>query len=62
MSKNIKLEFTERQFEALIDITDDLSSTIGCGGSDDILSKNIKLIDRMLLKNGYKRNYKWKKM
>ena len=58
MAKKIKLELTERQFEALIDTIDNTSAMIGCGDDDDVWEKNIKLLDRMLLKNGYKRKYK----
>lgn len=58
MAKKIKLELTERQFEALIDTIDNTSAQIGCGDHDDVWLKNIKLIDRMLLKNGYKRKHK----
>lgn len=57
MTKKIKLELTPRQFEALIEVTDTLSASLGGGDQDDLLRKEIKLVDKMLLKNGYKRNY-----
>ena len=57
MAKKIKLEFTEAQFLALIDITDDISAMTGCGDRDNYWNKNVKLIDRMLKKNGYKRTH-----
>jgi hypothetical protein len=58
MGKKIKLELTEAQFIAIINVTDDMSVMIGGGADDDtIWIKNIKLIDRMLKNNGYKRNY-----
>lgn len=59
MSKKIKLELTEPQFNALIDMADTLSAM--CGTDTDFTEeqrRNIRLFDRMLLKNGYKRKYK----
>ncbi len=57
MANKIKLELTPRQFEALINIIDNTSAMIGCGENDDYWNKDIKLLDRMLLKNGHKRNH-----
>jgi len=58
MAKKIKLEFTEAQFEALICITDETSSMIGVGEPEDVIrARYVRLIDRMLKKNGYKRNF-----
>lgn len=58
MSKKIKLEITEAQLRAIICITDDISAMSGCGDNDGEWNKNVKLVDRMLTKNGYKRKYK----
>ena len=55
MAKKIKLELTEAQFNALISVIDTCSALM----DEDIdTQKEIVLIDRMLLKNGYKRTYK----
>jgi len=55
-----KLDFTPAQLEAIKRMTDDMASMIGCGEdkSDEIWRKNVKLIDRMLEKNGHKRYFK----
>ena len=58
MSKKIKLELTERQFQAVINVTDTISAMLGVGSDFDLMGKEIILIDRMLNKNGYKRIYK----
>ena len=57
MAKKIKLKLTEPQFTALIEVVDTLSAMLGTGDEDfDLLgAKQIRAIDRMLLKNGYKR-------
>lgn len=54
---NKKVIITDAQILAIIDLVDISSSMIGCGedGSDNYVKKNIKLIDRFLKKNGYKR-------
>lgn len=57
MAKKIKLELTERQFEAVKTVTDIISGMLGCGSDFDDLGKEVALIDRMLKKNGYKRDY-----
>jgi hypothetical protein len=57
MAKKIKLELTERQLEALIDITDTIAGMIGTGGDFDLMEKEVILIDRMLKKNGYEREH-----
>ena len=59
MAKKIKLELTEAQLNSLIDVIDTISSLIGSG--DEFAkeqNKNILLLDRMLLKNGFKRTHK----
>lgn len=54
MAKKIKLELTKRQFEALIDLIDTAASAFE---EIDEEMNNLKLIDRMLTKNGYKRRF-----
>lgn len=53
----MKLEVTPHQLEAIIKLTDDCDSMIGCGEeeSDKIWVRHIRLIDRMLKNNGYSR-------
>tara|TARA_R110000782_G_C14681059_1_gene400028 strand:+ start:493 stop:669 length:177 start_codon:yes stop_codon:yes gene_type:complete len=57
MANKIKLELTERQLEALIDITDTIAGMIGTGSDFDLMEKEVILIDRMLKKNGYEREF-----
>ncbi len=55
----IKLELTEAEFRAVIDLADTISAMIGVGSDFDIEgNKNIKAFDRMMKRNGYKRNFK----
>lgn len=57
--KKIKLELTQAQFLAIIDVTNTISAMIGVGSDfDPEQTKNVRLIDRMLKNNGYKRNLK----
>ena len=58
MAKKIKLELTERQLLAVIDVTSNMSAMIGVGSDFDDIVKEIRLIDKMLKNNGYKRNFK----
>jgi hypothetical protein len=61
MAKKIKLEVTEAQLNAIISITDDISAMTGCNGEvhgDQTWTKNVRLVDRMLINNGFKRQYK----
>ncbi|HED3233482.1 hypothetical protein IFY68_05655 (plasmid) [Klebsiella pneumoniae] len=55
----MKIEITPAQLEAIRELTDDCASMIGCGedDSDRIWLKRIRLIDRMLTKNGYQRDF-----
>ena len=53
----MKLEVTKAQLSAIVRITDDISSMIGGGEDDTQWEKDVKFVDRMLKKNGYKRNY-----
>jgi len=59
MAKKIKLEITEPQLLALIEITNEASAMLGCGDRNDDCDRArwIRLIDRMLKNNGYKRTF-----
>ena len=59
MAKKIKLEITEVQLLAIVDITDTLKSMVGTYDEDfnKEALKQIRLIDRMLKNNGYKRKF-----
>lgn len=58
MAKKIKLEITEAQLIAIIEIVDESSAMLGVGEDEDKLrKKRIKLFDRMLKNNGYKRQF-----
>jgi hypothetical protein len=57
MAKKIKLEITEAQLIAIISLTDDASAMLGGSDSDTDWIKHIRLIDRMLKNNGYKREF-----
>lgn len=60
----MKIEITEAQLRAIVNITDDVEGMIGCA-DDDVFTdgfnwdtetkKRVKLIDRFLAKNGYQR-------
>lgn len=56
--KKIKLEVTEAQLRAIVEITNDISTMIGCSDCDSDWIKNVKLIDRALKNNGHERQYK----
>ncbi len=55
----MKLEVTKAQLEAIKSLTDDCAGMIGggCEEADRIWSKHIRLIDRMLRKNGHDRYF-----
>jgi hypothetical protein len=57
MAKKIKLELTLQQFEATLSLVDTISGMIGVGSDFDTHEKDIKLFDKMLNKNGYKRQF-----
>lgn len=58
MAKTIKIEFTEAQFDAVVDMVDTISAMIGTGEEFAIeQNKNIRLFDRAMKKNGYKRTH-----
>ena len=56
---DMKFEITKVQLSAIMDITDTLSALTGGGDMEfnDTVARDVKAIDRMLKKNGYKRNY-----
>lgn len=58
MAKKIKLEITEAQLIALVNIIDEHSAMIGGGDDDTERVKWLRLVDRMLNNNGFKRKYK----
>ena len=59
MAKKIKLELTESQFHSLIDVIDTVSAMVGFDlDFSEEQTKNVRLLDRMLLNNGYKRTHK----
>ena len=55
----MKIEITKVQLSAIIGITDTLSALTGGGDMEfsETGARDVKAIDRMLKKNGYKRNY-----
>lgn len=58
MAKKIKLEVTVPQLVAMIDLADTISALRGSGEDfTNEADKNLRLFDRMLEKNGYKRKY-----
>lgn len=56
----MKVEITKAQLLAICEMTDTLSGMIGCYSEDfnKEASHQVRLIDRFLKKNGYKRAYK----
>ena len=55
----IKLEITEAQLIAIIEITDECSAMLGIGeDADKLRIHRIMLVDRMLKNNGYKRDFR----
>ena len=57
MAGKIKIELTEPQLRAIIEMANDMSAMVGGSDTDKEWNHNIKLIDRMLKKNGYERQY-----
>ncbi len=55
MAKKIKLELTEKEMSALVNIIDCASSALEMV---DGIPEDVKKVDGMLNKNGYKRNFK----
>jgi len=58
MSKKIKIELTDAQLSAIIGMTDEISAMNGGGDDDRERIKWVRLVDRMLKTNGYRRLYK----
>lgn len=57
--KKIKIEFTEAQLRALLEMIDTMSGMLGIGSDFDVEGeRQIRLLDRALLKHGIKRYYK----
>lgn len=61
----MKVEITEAQLRAVINLRDDISGMIGCSdteedgfNTDTYWKKQVKLVDNFLRKNGYKSKYK----
>ena len=50
----MQIEIRKEQLEAIKDLTDDISSMIGCGETDERWEKQVKLIDKMLSDNKLK--------
>ena len=58
MAKKIVLELTEAQFFAIIDMADTISAMSGVDSDFTKESeKNVRLFDRMMKNNGYKRKH-----
>ena len=59
-NSKILLEITQAQLNALKNITDEASSSIGMGDPTDDKNRTkwVRLIDRALQNNGYKRDFK----
>lgn len=58
MAKRIRLETTEKELRAMIDMCDTISAMMGEGGSfTDEQKINVRAFDRMLKRNGYERQY-----
>jgi hypothetical protein len=66
MAKKYNLEITAREMEALLDMVSTIESEIGgsaeanetaegVGSFDVIQTKNLRIFDKMLKRNGYKR-------
>ena len=58
MTKKITLEVTEAQLSAIVAMTDECSAMLGGADDDTLRIKWVRLIDRMLQNNGYKRKNK----
>lgn len=58
MANKIKLEITELELLALTDSLDTLSAVSDGINDDGTLKKDIKKLDKMLLRHGYKRVFK----
>ena len=59
MTKKIKLEITEAQLTALVEVVSECSAMIGASGEDADKNRThwVELLDRLLKNNGYKREF-----
>ena len=57
--KKINLKITKPQLIAIMELCNDVSAMVGGGDDkpDKIWKKDLKLIDRMLKNNGFKRQF-----
>jgi hypothetical protein len=55
MAKKHKLELTEKQLLAVLKVASTIEAMLGVGSDFDEHKKDVKLIDKMLQNNGYKR-------
>ena len=53
MAKKIILEFTQAQFNAMVNLRDDCETQTGGTDVDVYMNKQVRLIDRMLKANRY---------
>tara|TARA_R110000772_G_C12970764_1_gene404616 strand:- start:30 stop:197 length:168 start_codon:yes stop_codon:yes gene_type:complete len=53
--KKIKLEFTQAQLNAMFGLIENTEAGIGCSDVDKESNHQLRLMDRMLKANGYKR-------
>ena len=51
LGEKMQIKITKEQLEAIKSLTDDISSMIGCGETDERWEKQVKLIDKMLSNN-----------
>lgn len=59
MVKKYTLVFTSDQLEAFKEIIDTMSGMTGVGSDfDEMANKQVRLLDRVLINNGHKRNFK----
>jgi len=58
MAKKIKLEMTEAQFQAILNIADEMDAMMGNGEDEEIIRiRWLRLVDRMLVKNGHEKRW-----
>lgn len=53
----MKVEITEAQLRAIMNMTDDMSAMIGCGDDDSHWVRYVAAVDRFLKKNGFSREH-----
>ena len=54
LGEKMQIKITKEQLEAIKGLSDDISSMIGCGETDERWEKQVKLIDKMLSDNKLK--------